>query len=316
MTLTARLTLTLITTLTISTTMAAQSATRHATTPDGNARCAPTSHALPPTATPDGIAHGDTTCRAMTYMPTPHGTMTGDTTPSTHGDTHSCADCHSLKTAEWAVPASLFAVSALCINTSWGKSVRNEMHDCLSAGDGKRCSIENVVQYAPVAAAYALEFTHIKGRHSLKDKTILLAMSATTAVALTKGNKLLFNEKRPDTSERNSFSSGHTAMAFMGAEFLWKEYHDTQPVIGYCGYATALFTGYMRMRNNRHWINDVVAGAAVGVFSTKLSYWLYPKIFGNSDCRQGTKSKDKPVVFGLPYYDAGNGMGLNMAIVF
>lgn len=296
MTLKIKATLAIIMAATATMTMA-QPAPRDTAMHDGTARHATMSCATPDTATLDSID----TCRY---------------TAATHGNAHPCADSHSLKTAEWAVPASLFAVSALCINTSWGKSVRNEMHDCLSADNGKRHYIENVVQYAPVAAAYALEFTRVKSRHSLKDKTILLAMSATTAVALTKGNKLMFNEKRPDTSERNSFSSGHTAMAFMGAEFLWKEYHDKQPVIGYCGYATALFTGYMRMRNNRHWINDVVAGAAVGVFSTKISYWLYPKIFGKSDCRQGSKSKNKPVVFGMPYYDAGNGMGLNMSILF
>lgn len=27
---------------------------------------------------------------------------------------------------------------------------------------------------------------------------------------------------RPDKSARNSFPSGHTAVAFMGAEFLWQ----------------------------------------------------------------------------------------------
>ena len=35
----------------------------------------------------------------------------------------------------------------------------------------------------------------------------------------------------------------------------------------------------MRVYNNRHWINDVVGGAAIGYMSTAFAYWLYPKIF-------------------------------------
>jgi membrane-associated phospholipid phosphatase len=30
--------------------------------------------------------------------------------------------------------------------------------------------------------------------------------------------------------------------------------------------------------NNRHWGRDVVAGAGVGIISTQLAYWIYPKI--------------------------------------
>jgi membrane-associated phospholipid phosphatase len=47
---------------------------------------------------------------------------------------------------------------------------------------------------------------------------------------------------------------------------------------GIAGYAMAFSTGYLRMYNNKHWLSDVIAGAGIGIASTKLAYWLYPKI--------------------------------------
>jgi membrane-associated phospholipid phosphatase len=32
------------------------------------------------------------------------------------------------------------------------------------------------------------------------------------------------------------------------------------------------------MYNNKHWLNDVLAGAGVGIASTQFAYWLYPKM--------------------------------------
>ena len=76
-----------------------------------------------------------------------------------------------------------------------------------------------------------------------------------------------------------------------------------------CGYAVAAATGYLRIYNDRHYINDVVAGACIGVISTKLAYWLYPKIFTKSACRRAA------AVTGLPYYSSGE-WGVNVCVVF
>lgn len=121
--------------------------------------------------------------------------------------------------------------------------------------------------------------------------------------------KYSFKEKRPDSGARNSFPSEHTATAFMGAEFLRREYKEVSPWIGYAGYAVAAATGYLRIYNNRHYFNDVIAGACIGIVSTKLAYWLYPKCFKR-------KKPDKQVaVFGLPYYSA-EALGMNVSVLF
>src|SRR5690349_22769192 len=44
------------------------------------------------------------------------------------------------------------------------------------------------------------------------------------------------------------------------------------------GYAVAAATGYLRMYNNKHWFSDVMAGAGIGIASTKIAYWLYPAL--------------------------------------
>lgn len=162
-----------------------------------------------------------------------------------------------------------------------------------------------------MVAVYGLNLCGVEGKHRFLDRTILLAMSYATMGILVNSMKFTFKEKRPDSNARNSFPSGHTATAFMGAEFLYKEYKDVSPWIGYAGYAVAATTGYLRIYNNRHYINDVIAGACIGIASVKLSYWLYPKIFKNAKC-----NKNKNVsIAGLPYYST-SGWGLNMCVQF
>ena len=95
-------------------------------------------------------------------------------------------------------------------------------------------------------------------------------MSYATMCIIVNTMKYTLNEKRPDSNARNSFPSGHTATAFMGAEILNKEYKDVSPWIGYAGYFVAAATGYLRIYNDRHYINDVIAGACIGITSAKL----------------------------------------------
>jgi membrane-associated phospholipid phosphatase len=74
------------------------------------------------------------------------------------------------------------------------------------------------------------------------------------------------------------FPSGHTAIAFMGAEFLRQEYRHRSPWYGVAGYGVAAATGAFRLYHMRHWWYDVVAGAAIGVAATQVAYAAYPWI--------------------------------------
>ncbi|MBO9672119.1 MAG: phosphatase PAP2 family protein [Sphingobacteriaceae bacterium] len=138
--------------------------------------------------------------------------------------------------------------------------------------------VDDYLQLAPAAAVYALNLSGIKGKHNLFDASMLYVTSAAIMGVSTHFVKQGVGRERPDGSGLNSFPSGHTASAFMAAEFLHQEYKDVNPWIGYAGYFVATATGTLRMYNNKHWFSDVVAGAGFGIASTKISYLVYPYI--------------------------------------
>ena len=138
--------------------------------------------------------------------------------------------------------------------------------------------VDDYLQFAPAAAVYALNLAGVKGKHNLFDASMLYATSAAIMGVSTHFVKQGVGRERPNESGQNSFPSGHTASAFMAAEFLHQEYKDVNPWIGYAGYFVATATGTLRMYNNKHWFSDVVAGAGFGIASTKISYLVYPYI--------------------------------------
>lgn len=136
--------------------------------------------------------------------------------------------------------------------------------------------VDDYLQFAPAAAVYALNLSGVKGKHNLFDASMLYVTSAAIMGVSTHFVKQGVGRMRPDASGTNSFPSGHTASAFMAAEFLHQEYKDVNPWIGYAGYFVATATGTLRMYNNKHWFSDVVAGAGFGIASTKIAYLVYP----------------------------------------
>jgi len=138
--------------------------------------------------------------------------------------------------------------------------------------------LDNYMQFVPMVAVYGLNLAGIKGKHGIVDQTALYLLSFSIMNISTTSVKRLADRNRPDGSNNYSFPSGHTANAFMAAEFLNQEYRDVSPWIGYAGYTVATATGVLRMYNNKHWLSDVVAGAGFGIASTKIVYLIYPHL--------------------------------------
>ena len=138
--------------------------------------------------------------------------------------------------------------------------------------------VDNYLQFAPALAVYGLNLSGVKGKHKLFDASMMYITSVAIMGLSTHFVKQGVHRLRPDNSGNNSFPSGHTASAFAAAEFLYQEYKDVSPWIGYGGYFVATATGTLRLYNNRHWVSDVVAGAGFGIASTKISYLIYPYI--------------------------------------
>ena len=60
-----------------------------------------------------------------------------------------------------------------------------------------------------------------------------------------------------------SFPSGHTTAAFAAATVYAQEYRD-RPLVPIISYSAATLIGLSRITENKHWISDVFAGAALG----------------------------------------------------
>jgi membrane-associated phospholipid phosphatase len=83
--------------------------------------------------------------------------------------------------------------------------------------------------------------------------------------AVTQGLKYTIHKDRPDDSDDHSFPSGHTSTTFQAAAFIHKRYGWKYSIPAYLG---AAFTGYSRVDADKHYVEDVLAGAAIGTISS------------------------------------------------
>ena len=142
-----------------------------------------------------------------------------------------------------------------------------------------RYHYDDYLQYAPAAVMVGMKACGYEGRSSWGRMLVSDAFSAAIMAGAVNGIKYSVGRLRPDGSRHNSFPSGHTATAFMTASLLHKEYGWRSPWFSIGGYTAAAVTGVSRICNNRHWLSDVVAGAAVGIGAVELGYFLTDLIF-------------------------------------
>lgn len=225
------------------------------------------------------------------------------------------SQAHTFKAKDLIVPAVLFGAGGIIGSQIDGF---NEFDFGLRGGahhTHKGFVLEDAVQYAPVGALYALKLSGVKSAHSYIDATALVAASYCITASATWVLKQIVDKERPNGIDFDSFPSGHSSVAFMGAELLRLEYKDTSPWIGYAGYAAATYTSLARIRHSEHWLPDVLAGAGVGILGTRLAYWLTPPI---QKCLFGKlveKHKDGIAFAGVPFYN-GTVKGISLAMVF
>lgn len=78
--------------------------------------------------------------------------------------------------------------------------------------------------------------------------------------------KVSVDRKRPNNAPY-SFPSGHTAAAFAAAPVL---HHHFGWQVGMTAYGLAAFTALGRMEENKHFLSDVIAGATIGLLTSRL----------------------------------------------
>ncbi len=99
------------------------------------------------------------------------------------------------------------------------------------------------------------------GQHSLR-----AVDSLGTSLLLCEGLKQVIPVKRPDSEQRDSFPSCHATAAFAVAT-MQSHYHPESALLWYGG-ASAI--ALSRVNLNRHRVTEVLAGAALGYFTSRL----------------------------------------------
>ena len=100
-----------------------------------------------------------------------------------------------------------------------------------------------------------------------KDGRSQLWKSLLSTLTTTYALKYSIKKTRPNGDCCESFPSGHTSIAFSGATFLDKRYGHK---IGIPTYMMASYVGYSRVYAEKHYWEDVLAGAAIGYSLTSL----------------------------------------------
>jgi hypothetical protein len=209
------------------------------------------------------------------------------------------------------IPVGMITYGVISFESDWAQNLdldtRYELHEDNYLYPNQ---IDNYLQYFPAAATFGLKAFGVESKSNWADMVIMYALSNAIETGVVYTTKTFTERQRPDGSSFNSFPSGHTATAFVAAEFLNQEYKDKSIWISVGGYSVASLIGFSRIFNNRHWVSDVVAGAGIGMLSTKIVYWTYPYV---KKAVIGKNKETQTLVF--PTYNNGN-VGLMVCCTF
>ena len=173
------------------------------------------------------------------------------------------------------VPVSLITAGTIFAFSPWYQNgVNIPVRDWVVSKTGNGdLMFDNYLQFAPVTG-YAVAAICGAGEHSFWEQLLTGLTAYGMMTLVVQGVKHSTANPRPDPGKRHdSFPSGHTATAFLGAELVRLEYG---PWWGLAAYTAATVTGVMRVWNNWHWTSDVIAGAGVGILCANAAYWLLP----------------------------------------
>ncbi|MDR0834000.1 MAG: phosphatase PAP2 family protein [Candidatus Symbiothrix sp.] len=184
--------------------------------------------------------------------------------------TDSISDKKHFLTKEIILPASLMvAGSALVAVSDFNQDVSGLFPET-------HIKVDDLLQYAPVLGMYIADMAGVKAKNSAWNQTKYLAFSQLTCAVLVQTLKYTVREQRPNDGAYNSFPSGHTSVAFVGATVLFHEFKETNKPIAYSGFVVATAVGALRVTNRKHWVSDVLAGAGIGILSANLVYYFEP----------------------------------------
>ena len=206
------------------------------------------------------------------------------------------------------VPLFLAGVIAKSEKRSFRQNTKDNKHTLVT---DFKTRIDDYSQFFGPVMTTGLKIAGVEGRSDWGRYIASAAMSYGIMALFVNSIKYTAKEMRPDGSTANSWPSGHTATAFVGATILHKEYGLTRsPWFSVAGYGVATATGVMRVLNNRHWVSDVLSGAGIGIMSGELAYALSDLLFKGRGLLRSDIRRKKSIIYNPSFFSVSMGLGL------
>jgi len=202
------------------------------------------------------------------------------------------------------VPAVLIGYGASTINGHGLYSSYQVKADIRRTFGTYRNHVDDYLQFAPYFEIGGVLLAGIESRNDRVNLGLIVLKSELIMLSSVYVVKKLAGVQRPDSSDRFSFPSGHTAQAFLAASIVHTEFRDKSQWYGIGAYTIATSVAAFRMINNKHWESDVVAGAGFGILSAHLAYLSHRN-------RWGRKSIGRDVSW-MPLWSPGGSTGLSV----
>ena len=202
------------------------------------------------------------------------------------------------------VPAILIGYGASTINDHGIYSSYDAKKDIRNTFGNYRNHIDDYLQFAPYFEIGGVLLAGIESRDDRINLGLIVLKSELIMLSSVYVVKTLSAVQRPDSSNRLSFPSGHTAQAFLAASIVHTEFRDKSQWYGVGAYTIATGVAAFRMINNKHWQSDVIAGAGFGILSAHLAYLSHRN-------RWGRKAIGRDVSL-APVWSPNGGSGLSM----
>lgn len=183
------------------------------------------------------------------------------------------ADDYRFKPTQLVAPATAIA-AGIALSIDYDNGINKWVDDGLGDSDkGRHTTADDYLRFVPSVAHLTLGFAGVRSGYNFKERLVTSVTAHAITLALAWGLKHSVSELRPDGSDHHSFPSGHTAIAFTGAELMRIEYGNAW---GAAGYGVAALTSFLRLYNHKHWLGDVAVSAGIGILSARIAHWLLP----------------------------------------
>jgi membrane-associated phospholipid phosphatase len=166
------------------------------------------------------------------------------------------------------------------------QSVRLSVAGALDDKDLVPRSVGRSLGSLPVAVAFTggtFVVGGMTGNESLENAGLHSLEALLLAEAVTQLIKLATGRPRPNitsdadqfhpfklSTDYHSFPSGHASKVFAIAATFSSDLGDEVPWVPFVAYPLAVWTATTRVLDQKHWVTDVVAGAALGILASRV----------------------------------------------